>query len=108
MANFNYSVTLDEQGNVVKKVRLIRYNSKILAFNISKPETQSFYNNVEEFLSSVEGCDARIFDDLTGENIFEKFTKEVNNQVKNEVKPGIATRLMERIIPEKQSQLRFE
>jgi len=101
MINFNYSVSLDEKGNIQKKVRLIKYNSKILAFNISKPEKQSFFNSIEEFLDTVKDCEPEIFEDLTGEEIFNK------NKDFGRLKVS-ANALMQRIIPEKKSQLRFD
>ena len=101
MVNFNYSISLDEQGNVKKKVRLIKYNTKILAFSIVKPETQYFFNNTEEFLESVKDCEPEIFEDLTGENIFNKPCLENNFQKS-------ANTLTLRVIPEKRSQIRID
>ena len=101
MVNFNYSVSLDEQGNVKKKVRLIKYNTKILAFSIVKPETQYFFNNTEEFLESVKDCELEIFEDLTGENIFDKPGFKNNFQKS-------ANTLTLRVIPEKRSQIRID
>lgn len=107
MANFNYSISLDEQGNIVKKVRLIKYNSKILAFNIAKPETQSFFNSIEDFLESVKDCDAGIFEDLTGENIFTGRVMIKNNNF-NYTPKFSANTLIQRVIPEKSTQIRFD
>lgn len=105
MVNFNHSVILDEQGNVKKKVRLIKYNSKILAFSINKPEAQSFFNSIDDFLDTVKDCDASIFEDLTGENIF----KERNSEVyKTNSSSKFANALTFHVIPEKQSQIRYD
>lgn len=105
MVNFNYSVILDEQGNVKKKVRLIKYNSKILAFSINKPEVQSFFNSVDEFLDTVRDCDASIFEDLTGENIFKDNSPEINN---TNTPINFANALTFHVIPEKRSQIRYD
>lgn len=105
MINFNYSVSLDENGNVKKKVRLIKYNSKILAFNIAKPEVQMFFNSIEDLLDSVKDCDAGIFEDLTGENIFRhsvSFSNNFNSPMNS------ANALTTRVIPEKRSQIRYD
>ncbi|MBS1495057.1 MAG: hypothetical protein JST55_16240 [Bacteroidetes bacterium] len=102
MAKFNYSVSLDEQGRVIKKVRLIKYNSKILAFNINKPEGQTFFSSKDEFLESVKDCDPAIFEDLTGENILSVY------ETQSLELPKVANALSHHIIPEKRSQLRFE
>ena len=103
MVNFNYSVSLDEQGNVKKKVRLIKYNSKILAFSIVQPETQYFFNSPEEFLESIKDCKHEIFEDLTGENIFNNYIES-----KNDFKISSANTLILRVIPEKRSQIRLD
>lgn len=105
MVNFNYSVILDEQGNVKKKVRLIKYNSKILAFSINKPEVQSFFNSINEFLETVRDCDASIFEDLTGENIFKDYNSTDNS---TNIPIKFANALTFHVIPEKQSQIRYD
>jgi hypothetical protein len=80
-------------------VRLIKYNSKILAFNIQKPEGQTFFNSKEDFLENVKNCNPEIFEDLTGENILGiKDTKSLEF-------PRVANALSQHIIPEKRSQL---
>ncbi|MBS1514118.1 MAG: hypothetical protein JSS63_03740 [Bacteroidetes bacterium] len=94
MKNFNYSISLDEHGNIRKKIRLIRYNSKILAFHINDPHQQAFYDSVEDFLVSIQGCNPGIFEDLTGENIFH-YGKNIKNKV-------FANALTLKIIPEKE------
>lgn len=104
MINFNHSVSLDENGNIKKKVRLIKYNSKILAFNIAKPEVQAFFNSIEDFLEGVKDCDAGIFEDLTGENIFRHSITFSNNNLPM----NSANVLTTRIIPEKRSQIRYD
>lgn len=101
MVNFNYSVSLDEEGNVKKKVRIIKYNTKLLAFSIIKPETQFFFNSIEEFLESVKDCEPEIFEDLTGENIFNEAGLKNNFQKS-------ANTLTLRVIPEKRSQIRID
>lgn len=106
MAKFNYSVSLDENGNVKKRVRLIKYNSKILAFSIEKPAMQFFFDTVDEFLETARDCDYAIFDDLTGENIFRE-GKSVYNNFRS-LTTSSANALALRIIPEKQSQLRYD
>lgn len=106
MKNFNYSISLDNDGNIKKKVRLIKYNSKILAFAIAKPEQQFFYDSIEEFRESVKDCEPEIFDDLTGENIFGNLSyasDEISSSNSN-----IANTLTLRIIPEKRSQIRYD
>jgi hypothetical protein len=106
MANFNYSISLDENGNVKKRVRLIKYNSKILAFSIEKPSMQFFFDSVDEFLETAKGCESSIFDDLTGENIFSNGNSVYSNL--KSMSTSSANALALRIIPEKQSQLQYD
>ncbi len=107
MANFNYSISLDEEGNITKKVRLIKYNSKILAFTIAKPDHQFFYDSIADFLESVKNCEPEIFEDLTGENIFGSLSP-VESTENNYTNSNFANTLTLRIIPEKRSQIRFD
>jgi hypothetical protein len=108
MTNFNFSISLDEKGNVKKRVRLIKYNSKILAFNIFNPEMQSFFNSIDEFLSTVKDCDESIFEDLTGENIFPANREKVFRNSDKIYKRVSANALTFRVIPEKKSQIRID
>ena len=77
LTNFDYSVSFNEKGNIERKVRLVKFNGKILAFNITKPELRGEFNSVGDFLDVIGDCDSEIFEDLTGENIFGSKNKKV-------------------------------
>jgi len=77
LTNFDYSLSFNEKGNIERKVRLVKFNGKILAFNIAKPELKSEFESVSDFLDVAGDCDSEIFEDLTGENIFRAKKKKV-------------------------------
>ena len=101
MKNFKLKISKDEKGNIKKQVRLIKYNSKILAFSMEEPELKVEFATKEDFLNSALNYSKEIFEDLTGDNIISSIPfKHLSASFANTLTFGV--------IPEKSSQIRFD
>jgi hypothetical protein len=101
MQSFKLKISQDEKGCIKKQVRLIKYNSKILAFDIDTPEVKKEFKTKEEFLKSAVNINKEIFEDLTGDNLLGSLP------FKN-LTVNFANALTFGIIPEKANQIRFD